>query len=182
MLKGLCSLYKNLVSLSTPKLANKQTKSPPLNISKAKSDDQGLTEASNTRKRHQFLLASKKVQGSGFSETHWSSWQRDVLPDRSSRMSRITVSWPGGAEGRRLAWEEAHFQKCSRQFPFDHLPISSPSGSQRESKLDWWCVLISWGSYRGKVGCRSAVPVWAPAPDVTIIARGNDGFSEALTQ
>lgn len=137
MLKGLCSLYKNLVSLSTPKLANKQTKSPPLNISKAKSDDQGLTEASNTRKRHQFLLASKKVQGSGFSETHWSSWQRDVLPDRSSRMSRITVSWPGGAEGRRLAWEEAHFQKCSRQFPFDHLPISSPSFSQHQLP-QWW--------------------------------------------
>ena len=63
-------------------------------MSKAKSDNQSMTEA---RKRHQFLLASKKAQGSGFSETHWSSWQRNVLPDRSF-MSGITVSWPGGQE------------------------------------------------------------------------------------
>lgn len=38
------------------------------NMSKAKSDDQGMTESSTTRKRHQFLLASKKAQGNGFSE------------------------------------------------------------------------------------------------------------------
>jgi hypothetical protein len=96
-------------------------------MSKAKSDNQSMTEA---RKRHQFLLASKKAQGSGFSETHWSSWQRNVLPDRSF-MSGITVSWPGGQEGRRLAWEEAHFQKCSLHSISDLLPIPLPSGSQR---------------------------------------------------